>query len=580
MTVLLFSTVLAMLVGSLLLALRHDRFRTMGYSDEIAAIYVAEAGVADVVDRLMDDPNFDTDLVDIPVDGRPGTYTVEWEDPASVGPENSVNNLQGGGPVDGPRGANTVPRNSAELVVRATVGNVTKTTQLIVLAPVDPNDATPMAATGNIYLKGDIAVDSIDGLLSGYVSGGKLVHSNNRPGTVQWQKETSGDRAYFDGDVTCSCSQTTAVDMQGTLGSDYFLDNAQRAVPTIDIGGIDVAAAVNDQTGHSSPSFNPTGPTTLPAGDYYLSGNVTLPFDLILEDGANLFISGDLTVDGAVKGQGKVMVDGDVDMRGDSFITANDDHFVSMMASGDLTIAGFNGDDRLEQLAASDPGLAAQLSQLDGLLSDYQAAIDSGDTTGARTAMEALGEGSGGQLFEQIKAGVAADPTNDRTKDFLYQKMDKLSDFFGNYESVTGSTTISTDSMDGSTTGGLVDFALRRSDTNLQKITSTVSGQINRKELGYSHFRGVLYSSGTLTVEDGVSILGAALANDGTGGGTFDNFLVPVDGSTYEPSGRIPGARGVLKMEGGNRLTVDRALMAGGVGGGSGKVRIASWIKR
>ena len=155
--------------------------------------------------------------------------------------------------------------------------------------------------------------------------------------------------------------------------------------------------------------------------------------------------------------------------------------------------------------------------------------------------MEALGEGSGGQLFEQIKAGVAADPTNDRTKDFLYQKMDKLSDFFGNYESVTGSGTISTDSMDGSTTGGLVDFALRRSDTDLQKITSTVSGQINRKELGYSHFRGVLYSSGTLTVEDGVSILGAALANDGTGGGTFDNFLVPVDGSSYEPSGRLPG---------------------------------------
>lgn len=423
-------------------------------------------------------------------------------------------------------------------------------------------------------------VDAIDGLETGYVSGGRTVHSNNRPGTVEWTKQSGSDQAYFDGDVTCSCSQTTAVNMQGTLSSDYFLDSEQRAVPTIDIGGIDVARAVSDNSGNPSPSFNFSGKSVLPAGDYHVSGNVTLPDDLILEDGANLFVSGDLTVDGAVTGNGKVMVDGEVSMYGDVFTTGNSDHFVSLMSSGNLRLSGFDGHDRLAQLAGSDPTLDGQMAQLDALLSDFQTAVDNGDTTAAETARVALGEGPGAQLFEQIKAGVAADPNNDRTKQFLEKKIDKLSDFFGDYEAVTGSTTIMSDTMDGSDTDGLVDFSLRRGNTNLQKVSRTLTGQINRKELGYSHFRGVLYTSATLRVEKGVSIMGAALANDGTGGGAFDNFLVPVDGTAYEPSGRLSGSKGVIRMRDGTRLTVDRALMAGGGSGGSRNVRIAAWLRR
>jgi hypothetical protein len=580
MTVLLFSVVLAMLVGVLLLAVRHDKFRTLGYSNEIAASYVAEAGVADVLDQLMDDPNFDTDLIDVPVDGRPGTYTVTWKDPSTAGPTDSVNNMSNAGQASGPRGANSVPANSAEILVVATVGSVTKTTQLIAIAPPDPNDAAPMAATGNILMKGNITVDAVDGLDSGYVSGGRTVHSNNRPGTVEWKKQNVGDEAVFDGDVTCSCSQSTAVNMEGVLGSDYYLDSEQRAVPTIDIGGIDVAAAVGDNTGHPSPTFNPSGQSVLPAGNYHVSGNVNLSDDLILEDGANLFVSGDLTVDGAVTGNGKVMVDGKVSMYGDTFTTGSGDHFVSMMSSKNLVLSGYDAHDRLAQLAGADPALDGQLAQLDTLLGDFQAAVDSGNTTAAETARLALGEGSGAQLFAQIKAGVDADPNNDATKRFLQRKMDKLSDFYGKYESVTGSTTIMSDTMDGSSTDGLVDFALRRGDTNLQKVTQTLSGQINRKELGYTHFRGVLYTSRKLRVDGGVSILGAALANDGTGGGNFDNFLVPVDGTAYEPTGRVSGGRGVIDMRGGTRLTVDRALMSGSASGGGGSVRIAAWLRR
>lgn len=579
-TVFLFATILALMVGALLLVLRQDRFRTMGYSDEVAAVYVAEVGVADVLDRLMDDLAFDTDLINVPVPNQRGSYTVTWRQPSFAGPKDSVNNLAGAATVDGPRGSNSLPPRAAEIVVEARVGAVSRTTQLIVLAPPPPTDGSPMAATGNIYLRGNIKVDSVDGLIAGYISGGKTVHSNSRPGTVQWTKEVASDKADFDGDVSCSCSQSTAVNLQGTQGNDYFLDSQQSAVPSINVSAIDVGRAVADQNSYPAPTLNMSGVTVLPAGNYYFGGNITLPDNLVLEDGANLFVRGNLDVDGTVTGNGKVMVDGTVDMYGDLFATGNDSHFVSMMASGDVNVNGFNGDDRISALAAADPTLATNLGQLDSLLNNYQSAITANDTANAQTARAALGKGVGGQLFEQIKASIDADPNNDRTKQFLQQKMDKLSNFFGDYEVATGSTSIGTDTLDGSNTDGLADFALRRNDSDLQNISRTLAGQINAKELGYSHFRGVLYSGGTLRVQNGVSILGGALANDGTGGGTFANFVVPVDPSTYEPTGRISGSRGVIDMRGGTRLTIDRALLSGAGTGGGGGLRIASWIKR
>jgi hypothetical protein len=580
MTVLLFVTVLAIMVGALLLAARQDTFVSMGYSQDVAAGLVAEAGVADVLDQLMDDPSFATDLIDQPVEGRSGTYTVTWKDPADAGPSDSVNNFGSDTPVDGPRGADTVPQRSAEIVVTATVGNTTHVTQLVVLGAPGPSDASPLAATGNIYLRGNMNVDSVDNLLDGYVSGGKTVHSNSRPGTVQWTKETPSDQARFDGDVTCSCSQLTAVNLQGSQGSDYFVENEQRAVPTISLPSIDVKRAVADQTSYPSPTFNFSGVSTLPAGNYFASSNVNLPDDLVLEDGVNLFIDGDLRISGTVRGQGKIMVDGKVDIYGDTFIAGGEDNFVSLLSSKNLTVSGYQGDDRLAQLSGADPALDDQLNQMNSALSDLNAALAAGDSAQAQSARSSLGEGAGSQLLQQIKTQVSADPANDLTTRFLERKLDRLSDLFGDYELVTGSGSIMSDSLDGTDTTGMVDFALRRSDSDLRKTTQTLLGQLSRKELGYSHFRGMLYSNGRLQVQDGVGILGLALADDGNGGGTFDNYLVPVDGQTYQPSGRISGANGSIVMEGGTRLTLDRSLMQGGGGGGGGRIRIASWLRR
>lgn len=579
-TALLFVTVLALLVGGLLMAVRHDKFRTLSYTDDVAATYLGEAGVADVIDRIMDDPSFSADLIDVAVPGRPGSYSVTWSDPALAGPQSSINNLAGAATVNGPRGPNTVPPHSVELVVVAKAGHTERVTQLILLAPVAAADATPMAATGNIYLRGNISVDSIDGILGGYVSGGKTIHSNSRPGTVRWRKENSTDIARFDGDVSCSCSQTTAVNLEGSNGTDYFADNEQRAVPTISLPSMDVARAVGDNSSHPAPTLSPTGPTILPAGSYYVGGGLSLPDNLVLEDGANLFVSGNLDVDGSISGTGKIMVDGRVQMRGSEFIGGGQDQFVSLFASGNLTLSGFDGEDRLAQLAGSDPALAANLASVDTALGNLNAALAADDEVAAQTARAELGEGAGAQLFEQIRAQVAADPSYDETTAFLERKLDVLSDYLGDYQTVTGSGSIMSDNMDGTSTGGFLDFALQRSDSDLKNVNQTLLGQVTVAELGHSHFRGMLYSNGRLRIENGVSVLGSALADDGRGGGSFNSYLSPVDGTTYTPAGRM-GSNGTIRMEGGTRLTIDKAMMAGGGGGGaSGGVRIGSWLRR
>lgn len=572
-----------MLLGALVTAVSRDRFRTMSHADRVAAVAVAEAGVADVVEHLIRQPDFDSDLINVPGPAGRGTYTVRFHRSGpSVAENESVNN-RGTATVEGPRGPTTVPPGSVDLVVEATVGSVVHRIEVLLIQQASVADEHPLMATGNIYLSGDLTVDSVDGLLGTATTEGS-VHSNSRPGTVEWTREVSGDQAFLTGAASCSCTQSTSVNFQGTQGVDYFTGGPnQRGARTRSIPSLNVAAAVADMSTRPTPSINSSGPTVLTAGEYFLSGTTSIPDNLVLEQGAYLFVDGDLDVAGTVEGAGRLMVDGDVELFGGPFVAGGQDHFVSVFAQGNLKLKGHNAVSRMESLAATDTTADALVTDITTAVNQFQAAVTANDASAAEAARMQLGEGGGAQLFAQLRDLVAAQSANDPTQRFLEKKFDHLSDFYGAYDSVHGVAFSSSNPIsDAVDVRALVDEALQRNHPDLLNISRTFSGQITRQQLGAAHLRGFFYSSGALRVENGVSILGALVADNGTGGGTFENYLSPVDGATYAPSGRTntSSGAGTIRMKSGSRLTIDQTLYNSGTSASLSPVRIAAWLKR
>ncbi|MCA9796866.1 MAG: hypothetical protein KC910_33885, partial [Candidatus Eremiobacteraeota bacterium] len=124
--------VLTTMVGALFLAVRGELFLSQHHRDEVAALYLAQAGIIDAVTELENDPDWVAGFNKKSLAGSVGTYTLTFNTGGAPFTElESVNNSDGSKP-DNYQGANKVPAGCASLVVTANVGMASRTVEAIV----------------------------------------------------------------------------------------------------------------------------------------------------------------------------------------------------------------------------------------------------------------------------------------------------------------------------------------------------------------------------------------------------------------------------------------------------------------
>jgi len=309
------STVMLMMILALYVSSRGSLFASLQLQRRTAALYAAEAGLAETMEAL--------EVSGFATPGGPlsgslpggGTWRVQFKNAAPFSDRDSVSNLtNGAGLAASYRGPDTVPRYSALIVVEGTVGGVTEILDAIITrGGGGPSVANAMQASGKVRMKGDV-----------FINGAKSISNSSAvPGNVQ-SNATSGTTVDWDGTGTINITGT--VSSQGgaiNLGGSYVpgggtpTTGVTASFPVVDIPG-DIASKASVGL---TPTIVPFGTTTIGTGDYYYSGDLNLDGDLQL-NGGKLYVDGKLTVNGSITGDGSVYVGGQTALKGDAKVMA------------------------------------------------------------------------------------------------------------------------------------------------------------------------------------------------------------------------------------------------------------------
>lgn len=554
-TLLLATVLLVMVLGMVTLA-RHQSFRAVDHANRLAALYVAESGLAAALDQLSQSSGWIDGFQSEPTVSGRGVFSVTFNTTgANFQATDSVNNLDGTGAVDGPRGFLSVPAHSALIVVVGRAGGSERIVEAIVSRGLSVSTPGPLASNDLIRLEGSLEVSGIESLESlNPVEAG--IHSNRASGpgaTIEWNPLLPTDRARVTGKVSSVDPSGSAIDFGGdpslysTAGFELGVD--RRAMPNLDI-----PATVAAQRSATVPTLTP-GTTTLPPGKYYLSG-LSYQGDLVLQDGAELYVEGDFDVNGAVRGEGSIYVTGSTRLRGDTAV--NGQQKMALLSHGDVSLEGFNGTAYLKSL----PGAAPMLSDVNGILDRIVYHLDNPTdlSTGPYTATKAYTSLFGnGQILDNLKhhlgntSAMAMDPVaaapwkyaadmdfnrigtmvtllesqpDSETKAFLVEKLAGYREFANNENGRTlaqkqANVQAFLDS------GQLLPYAMEEFTDlwgagqlppgyDIDKAHALIRSHIaavSYDKLGNSYFQGLVYSNGSISANNQISVVGALVCN-------------------------------------------------------------------
>ncbi|MCA9795960.1 MAG: hypothetical protein KC910_29330, partial [Candidatus Eremiobacteraeota bacterium] len=184
-TTLMVIGILVLMVVAVISSVHQEASLTKSYHDEVAALYIAEAGLADVMSHLEIDTAWVDGFNRQPMTTRPGSYTVHFNQTGDHFERwHSVNNLTGATAVDGPRGPLTVPPYTAVIVVVGRAGSIERQLEAVVYSEGVINVQYPLMTSGIISLSGDVEVAGLKSL-HGFERVAAGIHSNSgggRPG--------------------------------------------------------------------------------------------------------------------------------------------------------------------------------------------------------------------------------------------------------------------------------------------------------------------------------------------------------------------------------------------------------------
>lgn len=625
---LFFAVLIAMCVTALLALGRQGLQTTRGGVDRTRALYAAEAGLARAIAEMERDPTWTAGFNDQTLPGGTGTYSTTFAtNPADADKDKSYNNLMGATPVDTYHGPLSLPAHSAVLVVTGRSGVATRTVEALVVTGVDVPVTDALTATGPIRLAGSVRVDGRKSLVDGASRLANLHHNSMESGIIGVTYHGGSEpweQIQVTGEVTSSSpSPSNEVIVFNTSSS---VPTARSAVPLKELPRPNITAMLDE---HSSLPGSPVPPTPgnwALSGDNYYAGNVTVNGDLELQDGARLYVRGNLFVNGSVRGMGTLVVGGSSEFYGDAEVSGQRSEYIALLSRGSVTLKGFEGQTYMRALASGNgeaaerwedlsfglrrineimkplSGLEAdvfqeQLKAADAELDLYQAMVGHhpygviiATQQGLAPALTAQGRErtySNSTYFRDLLGG--GPPLS--AQRFLTDRFQHLDDWFRqgqlqrDHNAATG--LMGSDMLDNYEAwnpvidGGMFDSLQSIHQQGAYPVPFTgdrpalfsdamaAVQAFDYDRLGNANFKGLIYTSGAFVGRDDVTVLGAVIVN-----GDPDVPALEFDGVTYQP--------GQVGLFGHSRLTRVDEFFDDGVHTlvGAGSLDIKRWVSR
>ena len=546
-TALLFTAVVVMLLVTLLANAQRQVFQSQSQHHSSQALYLAEAGMLQAIEALENDLSWGG-TTDASIPGIQGTYEVRF------GPTNSVNNLGKTEPADSILGEDSIPPNSAFLVVKAQIGLENYILRTIIGSrgsAVFVEDA--LLSSGKIRLRDSVL---IDGQATPEVvrdAKGSIQSNLNESEAVSWRGTNPLDLEVTG--VVGSPGDRNTINLPESRIAGGKEPNSTGEIPHFDIQNI-----IAEHTGAASPTLSPNGVTRIGAGDHYLSSDTIINGDIILEEGGHLYVDGSLEVNGSISGVGSVYVEGETTFKGDSVMAADDDFNVAIYSQGHVKLTGFDGTQYITsrtQTAAALRETADALDRINGQsfmnntnfgwgyevrdgvpISVDLATYQSTPRSEVHQLLAGQGNGRGRQILESVEnlrdgfidlGGAVSSLQDGPTKSFLVKRIGQLETLvsphpdFPNtedwtrhflatgdktgfiYESIRQSLYVANSShAPGSTSAGV--------GNEFEEFFGQVN-QIDYDRIGNANFQGLIYTNGFFYADNDISVLGAIVTD-------------------------------------------------------------------
>ncbi len=549
-------TVVTMLMVALFAGALGPAAQGVTLNRQISGLYVAEAGLQHAVCELESSHAWVAGFNRQLTQGKTGRYTVHF---ASVPPytaKDSVNNFAGTGAADSYRGTGTVPKGTALIVVEAEVNGTQQRLEALVGEGLNVPLGTAILGGDTIAMSGQVKVNGIKAF-NDTASVAADIHSN-RGGSSTDVVTYSGSSAKIEGNVSTVDGNPAALNLGGaTITGTTKTGASSRQFPSANI-----LSTIAGKSTSPAPTINPSGPTTLAAGEYYHSGDLVVNGDLNLQ-GAKLYVSGKVTINGSVEGKGALYSGSTTSLQGSSNINAQESQSIALMSQGDVRLDGFDGNAYLQSLAATDPTFATQWTQAQNTIRDLQndmvgSPLNLWDHTRMVNYLHVIGpfpgitpthNGYGADLMSQMVSKLAVQAPSP-TNLFMMKRLTSIQHAFKGGGASYGSDRNALNNFYATgDVGALFDATVDEQETATWPIVKNVINSINYDHLGSAYFQGVIYSNGKIVANNELTVLG----------GVF--------------------AKGDIQLNNGVTLTyIQKLFESGGVMSNSGLIQVMSWL--
>lgn len=619
---LLITSVVVIVISTLFTLSQRQLFTTRNGLDRTRALFAAEAGLSVAMAELERDASWVSGFNEEKLPSGQATYSLSFDGNNSL---SCINNLSSSVAADSYHGPSTVPPHSALLVVTGRSGLVTRTIEALIVPGIGLSSNSGILASGHVTLGGDIAVEGREDT----VEGTQLpvdIHSNSEDTTVTilqpaLPSSASPSSLTVSGQVSTSSRFPGSISLNGT----HTVGSVQTGAGTRRIPDINIEALFSDHSSSPPPNLTTVGGVATVSNDSLYSGSLVLQGDLILEDGAKLFVDGDCKVNGSVSGNGTLYVSGNTELYGDARVSPQENESLSLVSRGHVVMKGFSGQSYLENLALTDTEVAADLDNLKFALagtqnyltksaegSDFDAAKLLGESDVALDSFSALiaFHPAGNMRMDTGETDPSEVPlarqgrraTANRLRDrmssaaplsseaFLYERLQLFADLFRDaryrrdVETQRDAPLIFNDFKDWDpiNQGGYFDvhqslaFKLIQDGAEpeadvYRRLRQAIAAiqELDFDRVGSANFKGFIYTEGALIIKDDLNVMGNVVVN-----GDPSHPPLELDGKLH--------SAGEVELSGHSRIVMIKTSVDDGVQNlqGSGSLDVKRWINR
>lgn len=543
--VLLVVAVLVTSVVALLATAGRTLFVSATYTHRLAARQAAEAGLARAMARLEQNPEF-TGRIEEELTHAGARFELDIQ-AAPGGAEVSINNLLGSAPLVLPQGS--LPAHSAFLVVTGSSAGQ-KVTLKALVEEAEETMRLSLLGSRRVVLHDQASLRGIESFTNN-VPHPAGVHSNLTTAgeAVRWRGSGPGHRLSATGAVTSSSPDAGSISLLPAGG--VSVAGVRHNTPQRPHLNYDIREQVALRASSPGPVFPLTGSFTLGPGDHYYGASQTLQGDLVLSEGARLYVDGDLTINGSVQGVGTIAVTGFTSLKGDASVSTADGDYIALLSRRGVELTGFDGSAFMDALASTDATAAVQWPRARAAMQGVKdqatsnlsawATEESDDTFDLSRADLGNADGAPRLLSEVLPAGPTAD--------FLRRKFHQMRLFYHDaWNTIEGDPVSDPAPVDESNSasklahaqavandylagqlrhdrGGIADVVSSQDvgpgqfyptvgdlpqaiQESLHRVVSAIQVE-SMDKLGTSFFKGFVYSNGPIFVANEVTVIGA-----------------------------------------------------------------------